>query len=161
MFEEIDKEFIRTHKFSADVALIKYSAQSFRISGKNLPSPPDELQSQLRKNFAAIMAKAFGKDYAAVESRCYINAATMRKYLNGGRAITPFAVAKICIGAKLSVEEAYELFKLCGHILSPNDFLLDAIIVDALKCGESIEIFYEETKRFGFGDFWKKFDKLK
>lgn len=159
MFDDIDKDFIRTHEFLANVAPIKHAAQSFRVNAYDLPPAPDEMQTDLRKKFAAIMATAFG-DYATLESRCFISEAAMRKYLNGHRPINLFAVAKICVGARLSLKEADELFKLCGHILSPKDFRLDAIVVDTLKCGENIEDFYDSTKRFGLGDLWKKFDKL-
>ena len=159
MFENITKEFIRTHKFSADIAPVEHVAQSFRLSRKNLPPMPDELQKELRKNFAAIMATTFKGDYALSENRCYISAAAMRKYLNGSRSITISAVAKFCVGAKLSVEKTCELFKLCGHILSPDDYRLDAIVVDTIKCGETIEDFYYTTKDFGFEDFWKSWDK--
>ena len=161
MFEEIDKEFIRTHKFLADYPTFEHATQSFRLRpNKNLPPSPDELQLELRKNFSAIMATAFNSNYAMVESRCYISPASMRKYLKGSRQITRFAVAKFCVGARLSLEKSCELFKLCGHILSPKDFLLDAIVVDTLKCGETIADFYSTTKNFGFDDLWKNFDKI-
>ena len=161
MFEEITKEFIRTHKFSAKVPPVEHAARSFRLCpNKKLPPMPDDLQAELRKNFSVIMATTFKSDYVLAENNCYISAAAMRKYLNGSRPITRFAVAKICIGARLSLEKTCELFKLCGHILSPNDFILDAIVVDTLNCKETIEDFYTETKKFGFDDLWKKWDKL-
>ena len=158
MFEHITKEFIRTHKFLADVAPVEHAAQSFRLSRKNLPPMPDELQRELRKKFAAIRATKFD-NYKTLESRCYISEAAMRKYLNGSRSITMPAVAKLCVGARLTVDEARELFKLCGHILSPDDYLLDAIVVDTIKCGETIEDFYAETKKFRLDDLWKDWDK--
>lgn len=162
MFEEITKEFIREHKFSASFPTLKKTSQGFKLypGGKNLPPSPDVLQVELRKKFSEIMATMFNSDYVKVESQCYISTAAMRKYLNGGRPITYFAVAKICVGAHLPLETACELFKLCGHILSPTDFLLDAIICNTINCEESIEDFYDTTKRFGFTDYWKKWDKL-
>ena len=162
MFEEITKEFIRTHKFVATFSTFKPTSQSFKLlpRGKNLPPSPNELQGELRTKFSEIMATTFNSDYVQVENKCYISKASMRKYLNGSRDITMFAVARLCVGAHLPLEKASELFKLCGHILSPKDFLLDAIVCDTINCGENIEDFYETTKQYGLDSLWKKFDKI-
>ena len=71
----------------------------------------------------------------------------MRKYIRGnlkekGRNISRMAIAKICVGIPLSVDEADKLFRLEGHSLEPESALLDAIVVDALKCGDDIGSFY-------------------
>ncbi|MBR3745894.1 MAG: hypothetical protein IKP64_09300 [Selenomonadaceae bacterium] len=161
MFENITKEFIRTHEFQADCAPVEYPAQSFRLNpNQNLPPSPDEMQNDLRKVFAEIMATTFKKNYALMDNRCSISEAAMRKYLNGSRPINFFAVAKFCIGAKLSVEKLYELAKLCGHIVSPEIYLLDAIVVGALKCGDTIDVFYDETIEFGLQEIWKRDKRL-
>ncbi len=161
MFEHVTKEFIRTHNFQAEVPNVELPAQSFRLtSSRYLPPTNDELQLELRKNFVEIMATTFDKSYAKIESRCYISEAAMRKYLNGRRPINIFVVARFCVGARLSLEKTCELFKLCGHILSPEVYRLDAIVVDTLKCGETIEDFYEVTKAYGLDEIWKSWDKL-
>ena len=144
LFENITKEFIRTHEFLSDVAPVEHNAQSFRLMpNRNLPPAPSELQNELRKQFAEIMATTFKKNFAQMDSRCNISEAAMRKYLNGNRPIDFFIVAKFCIGAKLSVEKLCELAKLCGHIVTPEIYLLDAIVVDTFKCGEDINDFYQ------------------
>ena len=156
MFENITKEFIRTHEFSADVAPDEHNAQSFRLMpNRNLPPAPDELQAELRKKFAAIMATTFKKNFAQMDSCCNISEAAMRKYLNGSRPIKFETVAKFCIGAKLSVEKLCELAKLCGHIVSPEIYRLDAVVVDTIKCGEDINDFYEVTNELGLTDIWR------
>ena len=161
MFEHITKEFIRTHQFQAEVPTVKPPAQSFRLmSARNLPPTDTELQLELRGKFVEIMATTFKKNYAELESRCYISEAAMRKYLNGRRPINTFVVARFCVGARLSLEKTCELFKLCGHILSPEVYRLDAIVVDTLKCGETIQDFYEVTKAYGLDEIWKSWDKL-
>lgn len=161
MFENVTKEFIRTHEFQAEVPTVELPAQSFRLmSARNLPPTDTELQIELRKKFIEIMATTFDKSYAKLESRCYISEAAMRKYLNGRRQINTFVVARFCVGARLSLEKTCELFKLCGHILSPEVYRLDAIVVDTLKCGETIEDFYRATKDYGLDGIWKSWDKL-
>ena len=161
MFEHITKEFIRTHQFQAEVPTVELPAQSFRLTpNKNLPPTDTELQIELRRKFVEIMATTFKKNYATLESCCYISEAAMRKYLNGSRSIKLEVVARFCVGARLSLEKTRELFKLCGHILSPEIYRLDAIVVDTLKCGESIQDFYEVTKAYGLNEIWKSWDKL-
>ena len=46
------------------------------------------------------------------------------------------------INQGLSIDEADKLFRLEGHSLEPESALLDAIVVDALKCGDDIGTFY-------------------
>ena len=46
-------------------------------------------------------------------------------------------------------EEANELFCLQGHSLEPVHGLFDAIVVDALQCGDDIFTFYETCAEFG------------
>jgi len=74
----------------------------------------------------------------------------MRKYLRRekGRNISRMAVAKICVGIPLSLDEADNLFCLEGHSLEPENAILDAIVVDALKCGDDIKTFYETCEEF-------------
>ena len=161
MFEEITKDFIRTHEFQADVAPVEYPAQSFRLNlNQKLPPSPDELQDELRRNFVEIFATTFQKNFDRLDSCCSISEAAMRKYLNGSRPIDFSVVAKLCIGAKLSVEKTCELAKLCGHIISPELYRLDAIVIDTIKCGESIHDFYNTTIELGLGSFWKRDKRL-
>ncbi|HCB94106.1 MAG TPA: hypothetical protein DEP57_09955, partial [Selenomonas sp.] len=77
----------------------------------------------------------------------------MRKYIRGnlkekGRNISRMAIAKICVGIPLSLDEADNLFRLEGHSLEPESALLDAIVVDALNCGDNIKTFYETCSEF-------------
>ena len=118
------------------------------------------MQNELRCKLVEIMVAAFDKNYAKLESCCYISEAAMRKYLNGSRPIKISVVARFCVGARLSLEKTCELFKLCGHILSPEVYRLDAIVADTLKCGETIEDFYHTTKAYGLDEIWKSWDKL-
>ena len=70
LFENVTKEFIRTHEFQAEVPTVELPAQSFRLmSARNLPPTDTELQIELRKKFIEIMATTFDKSYAKIESR--------------------------------------------------------------------------------------------
>ncbi len=72
----------------------------------------------------------------------------MHKYLNGTRNITRDVIAKLCVGAGLTIEEANELFILCGSCLDVENNLLDAIVIDNIKCKEGIGVFFEECQKF-------------
>jgi hypothetical protein len=103
--------------------------------------------TELRKKFLSLFQDHFDGNFANLEARTGITEDAMRKYLRGnlkekGRNISRMAIAKICVGIPLSVDEADKLFRLEGHSLEPESALLDAIVVDALKCGDDIGSFY-------------------
>ena len=77
----------------------------------------------------------------------------MRKYLKGTRKITREAVAKFCIGTKLSVEQSKKLFTLQGHSLEPDTQLFDALVVNALQDGDDINIFFDTCKEYKINIF--------
>ena len=156
-YDYLTKGFIKSHEFVADEAPIQKTEPSCRWN-QNDPLPPshEELQDELRKNFSSIFASTFN-NYAQMEIACNISEASMRKYLKGVRPITFLAVTKFCIGAKLTVEKAIELFKLQGHIISPDLYRFDAVVINAVQCGDSIDVFYETCKECGLK---KILDKL-
>ena len=160
-YEYVTKEFIQTHVFIADEVQFEKSKQISRLQpSDNLPPTEEELQTKLRQIFASIFATKFD-NYSQLETACNISEHIMRKYLKGKRKITIYAVAKLCVGAKLTIEKAEEMFKLQGHIISPNEYRFDAIIIDALKCGDSIDIFYETCKKCGLDEILDKMSSYK
>lgn len=56
---------------------------------------------------------------------------------------------RFCSGADITVEEAQELFILFGHALDPKNNLVDAIVIDNIRCKEGIEVLYEECEKNG------------
>ena len=161
-FDQVNKEFIRTHDFIANFPIIDHKSRenkSLRPSSEsNLPPKPEDLQLKLRQKFSSINATAF-KNFAQMEVRCDIKENTMRSYIKGRRSITLFAVAKLCVGAKLSVEATKELFKLYGHIMDTNYYRFDAIIIDAVKCKDDIDVFYETCEKFGLQNILDKLSR--
>ena len=161
MYDYVTKDFIRTHEFIADEPSFKREYKNFRLSkNDNLPPTEEEMQTELRKNFATIFATTFD-NYSQFETACNISEHIMRKYIKGSRKITMYSVAKFCIGAKVTVEKAVEMFKLQGHLISPEDYRFDAIVIDALKCGDSISIFYETCKECGMEKVLDKMSSYK
>lgn len=148
-YEYVTKEYLHSNEFIADEAPIQKTEPSYRLNQSD-PLPPscEELQAELRKHFSSIFATTF-ENFNQMEIACNISEPSMRKYLKGTRKITIYAVAKFCIGAKLTVEETVELFKLYGHIISPDIYRFDAVVIDAIQCGDDIGTFYETCKECG------------
>ena len=160
-YEYVTKEYIHSNEFIADEVPFEKSKQFCRLQpSDNLPPTEEELQTKLRQIFSSIFLTKFD-NYSQLEIACNISEHIMRKYLKGKRKITIYAVAKLCVGAKLTIEKAEEMFKLQGHIISPNEYRFDAIIIDALKCGDSIDIFYETCKKCGLDEILDKMSSYK
>lgn len=89
----------------------------------------DEDAAELKNILADIFAEKFGESYAKVEALCGISEESFRKYIrpSSKRVIPTVPLAKFCIGAKLTPDEAIELFELSGRSLSVKrrfDFIL-------------------------------------
>lgn len=149
-FSMITKDYIRTHDFASDGLSCHAATEkmSYRLQqGDPLPLTLAQNPTELRKKFLRLFQDHFDGNFANLEARTGITEYAMRKYLRGnlkenGRNISRMAVAKICVGIPLSIDEADKLFRLEGHSLEPESALLDAIVVDALKCGDDIGTFY-------------------
>lgn len=82
-----------------------------------------------------------------VEKKCNIPEDTMKKMQSGKRRFTREQLAKFCVGFKLPIEKADELFLLQGGRLNlTNDF--DFIVYHALKTKDDIEIFCDEVLNY-------------
>ena len=147
----ITKEFIKTYNFESvgltfpqDNTQISYRPRK----GVNLPPSVDENMTALKKKFVDIFFKKYEGNYVKLEVHCQIKESSMRKYLKGTRTITRDAIAKFCIGTKLTLEESAELFTLHGHSLEPTKQRFDALVVNALQDGDDIGIFFETCKEY-------------
>mgnify|MGYP000100956422 FL=1 len=155
-FSMITKEYIRKHDFESDGISFRDTEKdvSYRLhQGDALPRALAQNSTKLRKEFVNLFYHHFDGNFTKLEALTGITEDAMRKYLRGnlkekGRNISRMAVAKICVGIPLSLEEANKLFRLEGHSLEPESALLDAIVVDALNCGDDIETFYETCSEF-------------
>ena len=140
----ITKEFISTHKFESDGLNFPDEKVYYRPRpGMKLPPSAEENFATLRIKIIEIFTKRYGKNFAKFEKECSISENLMRKYLKGTRTITRDALAKFCVGTRLTVEQSAELFTLQGHSLESQTQRFDAIIENALLDGDDINIFYE------------------
>lgn len=154
MFDHINREYIRSHQFKSDGLFMERERTSTRISPDAvLPESPEKKQIQLRKRLNSLIHEKLDGSSGRIEAACGVSYELVRKYMAGRRNVTRDTLAKLCVGMALSVEEAQQLFQLQGHSLEPDINRLDAILVDVLKCGEDIHVFYEECEEFGLPIF--------
>ncbi|SCY73058.1 hypothetical protein SAMN02910292_02696 [Lachnospiraceae bacterium XBB2008] len=78
---------------------------------------------------------------------CRTNEKTIREYLNTKRAITRQFLYKLTIGLQLSLDQADELFELCGGILDPDSTFEDFIVYKAIIDKDDIDSFVEEYNK--------------
>ena len=152
-FSKINKEYIRNHEFACDGISFPNNKEKviYRLHiGDPVPTQQEQQRIKLRQRFSEIFFTRFDGNYAKLHTCTGISEDSMRKYLRGvhDHKITRVAIGKLCVGLTMSVEESNELFKLEGHSLEPENNLFDAIVVDALQCGDDIDVFIETCKEF-------------
>jgi len=156
LFSRITKEFIRINTFRSDG--LSFSSETKDIyfrprRGIKLPPNAEENFAALKIKLLKLFQEHHKGDFVKLEVKCSISEAAMRKYLKGTRKITREAVAKFCIGTKLSVEQSKKLFTLQGHSLEPDTQLFDALVVNALQDGDDINIFFDTCKEYKINIF--------
>ena len=154
-FSKIDKNYIRNHTFSSDGLTFpeehNTATARLRPGDAGLPLPSEKKQILLQREFSRIFAAPtpYNGNFAKLETRTGLTEAIMRKYLRNKRPITRVSVAKLCVGTPLTLEQSMKLFTMQGHSLEPEEQLFDAIVVDAINCGDDIGNFYESCASFG------------
>lgn len=102
--------------------------------------------------------------YEGLEDRCQLSASTLKKSCGGTIRITRLFLYKLTVGLKMDVEEANELFALCGGVLN-EDFHEDYVCFKALKDKDDIIHFIDQFNHYAReynslqeGDKLKKLD---
>lgn len=158
----VTKEIFYATEFkSHGIAYYNDKQHAYRVPAGWTPIQlPDDLKgrhSQLRVKVTEIMGeeqryyeererKTIGT-FPLVEKKCNIPEDTMKKMQSGRRRFTREQLAKFCIGFKLPIEKADDLFLLQGGRLNlTNDF--DFIVYHALKTKDDIEVFCDEVLNY-------------
>lgn len=156
MFEQIDTEYISNHVFESKESERKEekSKIAYRFSdGDIIPQSGEEKAKILRKKLSEIIFTKFDGNYAKLETLCAINKDNVMKFVNQGKRgrnnVSRNVLGKVCVGAKLTVEEAHELFVLQGYALDPVNNLFDAIVVCCLKKKDDIYEMISMCQEYG------------
>ena len=158
----ITKEIFNATEFkSHGITYFNDKKHVYRVPAGWTPTQlPDDLKgrhSDLRKNVAEIIIEQHRcyeekeKEKIGflplVEKKCNIPEDTMKKMQSGKRRFTREQLAKFCVGFKLPIEKADELFLLQGGRLNlTNDF--DFIVYHALKTEDDIESVCDEVLNY-------------
>ena len=85
--------------------------------------------------------------YESMIDVCQISDTSLKKSCTGTQRITRTFLYKLAVGLKMSVEEADELFALCGGMLS-RDNLEDYICIKALEDKDDIMVFIDQFNHY-------------
>ena len=99
--------------------------------------------------------------YEGLEEICQLSASTLKKSCSGTIRITRLFLYKLTVGLKMEVNEANELFALCGGMLN-EDFHEDYVCFKALKDKDDIIHFIDQFNHYAREyDTLQEGDKLK
>lgn len=99
--------------------------------------------------------------YEGIEDRCQLSASTLKKSCAGTIRITRLFLYKLTVGLQIDLNEANELFALCGGPLnehSPEDYICIKALIDKDDINHFIDQFNEFVKEY---DHLQEGDKLK
>lgn len=85
--------------------------------------------------------------YGLIEEKCLISETSMKKTINGSIRVTRTFLYKFTIGLQMSLDEANELFILCGGPLRETD-IADYICINFLKTKDDIHKFIEQYEQY-------------
>ena len=135
-----------------------------RLTAQDIANMPDETKDigKLKRCLSEIFNIKLNNNYAKLEADCDIKRDTFQKVLRAknGRNITYTLLAKFCVGAKLSEQEARELFLLMGHELNNQKYRCDYILICELKNGCDILEFDADLKKYGIPGILSETDNL-
>lgn len=162
MWENIDKEYLKTHKF--EIERYEYSPKEYKpayfakgeaklpTAEENYIALRDKVQ-ELCDSLKKTLTKSEGRRVTKkelIEERCWLSYELVKKFISGSRNLNRIDLGKFCVGCKLSLEQAQELFALHENgMLNPDMVKEDCIIVDAIKCKDSIALFCESCDNNG------------
>ena len=85
--------------------------------------------------------------YGLIEEMCQISETSMKKTMNGSIRVTRTFLYKFTIGLHMSLDEANELFALCGGPLRETD-IADYICINYLETKDDIHKFIEQYEQY-------------
>lgn len=162
--EKITLEYLKNHQFERtgleiDIDNHENVRARFSESQKSrLPASDEEKMYTLKTRISDLAYEKFKRDFRGFCQKCNLNYETMRKTLHTskGRNISRETLARIVVGAGLSLDEANELFYLESRKLDPETTLLDAVVVHCLENHYDIEEFFDTCKQVELNIVYKE-----
>lgn len=116
--------------------------QRFKVNDK-LPSLISAKKMENDKKHGVTATAGYG----LIEELCLISEASLKKTINRSIRVTRTFLYKFTIGLHMSLDEANELFNLCGGPLRETD-PADYICINYLKTKDDIHKFCEQYKEY-------------
>ncbi len=113
----------------------------FDEDAKNLPNEVDVVINEY------CARNGFKRTNSVIADSCHTNEKTFREYLNGRRPITRQFLYKLVVGLSLTLEEANELFDMCGGELT-DACREDYIVKRAIRDNDEIDAFIENFNKY-------------
>ena len=149
---DIDISLINTITFDsteipASASVVQ--SNSFRLTAADLAEMPDDTKDPegLRRRLTELLHEKFRGNYLMLEAECDIKRDTFQKIQRGKRSVTYTQLAKFCVGARVSMDEAHDLFLMMGHELSCSS-KPDYILLCELKNGGDICEYDEDMRAY-------------
>ena len=165
LFEEFDIRLIDQIPFeNEEMPSLNHSVARgvYRLTKVDVDDmPPDGRDlNALRLRLSELFNNRF-QGYAQMENLCDIKRDTFQKILKfkNGRNVTYDLLAKFCIGAQLSPQEAIDLFALTGYLLNGKN-RADYILLCELKNKGSIEDYDSNRRKYGYSSIISEADNL-
>lgn len=87
--------------------------------------------------------------FSYVGTKCALSESAVRSAVNGKRPITQEFLAFLCVGLKVSIEEAEEMFDLFGHPLTFGFNYFESVTMCAIRDRDEMEAYLEDLKKGG------------
>lgn len=87
--------------------------------------------------------------FSYVGTKCALSESAVRNAVNGNRTVTLEFLAFLCVGLKVPMEEAEELFNLLGHPLTFGVNYFESVTMCAIRDRDEMEDYLEDLKYGG------------
>lgn len=161
MYEHITREYIKDHQFLCDGLYFEREKTDVDYKfapGAHIPEHPEKMEIELRKKIVNLVVSRCDNNYSKIEADTGVKRSTIYKFITKNtetrRGLTREALAKLCVGLKLPMEEVQEYFRLQGHVLNPEDNLLDAIVVNCIESDGDIYEFKDMCEEYELNIRW-------
>jgi len=87
--------------------------------------------------------------FSYVGTKCALSETAVRNAVNGNRPITQECLAFLCVGLKVPMKEAEEMFNLFGHPLTFGVNYFESVTMCAIRDRDEMEEYLDDLKKGG------------
>lgn len=144
--EEEMKNVISNTEKAQEKPVFSVTPEEMRQFKKNAYELPDLIMNKKRQNDKKCDV-SWTAGFGIIEEMCQISETNMKRTINGTIRVTRTFLYKFTIGLHMSLDEANELFALCGGPLRETD-PADYICINYLETKDDIHKFIEQYEHY-------------